>query len=402
MNVLVDLLFIVPERNRGVRTYVDNLLAELNGLPDTNVTALTNRHNHDYYRNELGLRCHAAPVDGGNRLTRFLYQQAGIGFAAKSTGADVLFSPGYSAPVLPSLPTVVTLHDVGFRDIAASAPPAVRWVQGLVIPWAVRSAARIITVSQFSKIRIMNLLGIAGNKISVIHNGPLPGAGGLAESDWLRLSRKHGVRGRFFLSISDGRPHKNIERMVRAFLRMKIACGGDWQLVLVGHELDGKIREYVAREGFRDDVIATGFVSEAEKIAFLNNGFVHVFPSLYEGFGLPALEAQSCGLPLASSKHGSLPEVCGEGAVYFDAASVENIAAVLIELCRNAALRERIVRKGYENVRRFSWRRAAIATAAVLEGAAGGGGGGGGEARHGRHGRAESIPAAASQDCDEA
>lgn len=380
MNVLVDLLFIVPGRNRGVRTYVDNLLTEMRDVPGTNVTCLTNRRNHDYYRNELRFRCRAAPVGGGNRGIRLLYQQVGTGLAAKRSGADVLFCPGFFAPVLAGLPTVVTVHDVGFEDISASAPAAHRLVQRLLIPPGVRSASRIVTVSRFSKDRIMEELGIAEDRIAVIHNGPPLNLDASAESDWPRLRREHGVRGRFFLSISDGRPHKNVARLVRAFVKMKKVCGGDWQLVLVGHELDGETRAHMVREGFGDDVIATGFVSEAEKISFLKNGFAHVFPSLHEGFGLPALEAQSCGLPLASSRYGSLPEVCGEGAVYFDATSVESIAAVLIELCRNAALRERIVRKGYENAGRFSWRRAAIETAAVLESAARG------EPKRGGHG----------------
>lgn len=369
MNVLVDLLFVVPGRNRGVRTYVDNLLTAMNDVPGVNITCLTNRRNHDHYRNELRCRCHAAPVDGGNRGARLLYQQVGTGRAARRTGADVLFCPGYFVPVLVSLPIVVTVHDVGFEDISASAPATDRFIQRLLIPRSVRSASRIITPSRFSKGRVMEVLGVAEDRIAVIHEGPPPGPDAFDAGDWPRLRKRHGVRGRFFLSISDGRPHKNIERLVRAFVKMKRACGGDWQLVLVGHELDGGIRTYVAREGFGDDVIATGFVSEAEKISFLRHGFAHVIPSLHEGFGLPALEAQTYGLPLASSRCGSLPETCGEGAVYFEATSVENIAAVLIELCRDAVLRERLVRKGYENVRRFSWRRAATATAAVLESA---------------------------------
>lgn len=370
MNVLVDLLFLVPGRNRGVRTYVDNLLTEMNDVPGANITCLTNRSNHDYYRNELRFRCRAAPVGGGNRGARLLYQQVGTGLAARKIGADVLFCPGYFSPILARLPTVVTVHDMGFEDISASAPAADRLIQRLLIPPGVRSASRIVTVSRFSKGRIMEALGVAEDRITVIHNGPPSGVDAFREDDWPRLRREHGVRGRFFLSISDGRPHKNVERMVRAFVKMKRACGGDWQLVLVGHELDRETRAYVAREGFGGDVVATGFVSETAKASFLRNGFAHVVPSLHEGFGLPALEAQSYGLPLASSRRGSLPEICGEGAVYFEATSVENIAAALIELCRNAVLRERLVRKGYENVRRFSWRRAAAATAAVLEDAA--------------------------------
>ena len=119
-------------------------------------------------------------------------------------------------------------------------------------------------------------------------------------------------------------------------------------------------------------MVATGFISEAEKIAFLRNGLAYFFPSLYEGFGLPALEAQSCGLPLAASRYGSLPEVCGQGAVYFDAMSVESIADTFLELRDDGELRDILIQAGFANIQRFSWQRAAQETRAILQAAAAG------------------------------
>ena len=131
------------------------------------------------------------------------------------------------------------------------------------------------------------------------------------------------------------------------------------------------MKTYLERAGLGDAVIATGFISHGEKIAFLRNSLAYFFPSLYEGFGLPALEAQSCGLPLAASRYGSLPEVCGPGALYFDALSVDSIAKAFLELRQDGELRARLVREGYANLARFSWRRAAQETLAVLQAAAG-------------------------------
>ena len=369
MNILVDLLFIVPGRNRGTETYVESLLAELRTLPDTNIVCLTNRVNHSYFQDELGFQCYASPIDGRNRVSRLIYQQVAFGTIAKRTKADVLFCPGYLAPVFPTLPTVVTIHDMNFRDIPSMQPDA-RWVHNMMIPRVVRSVSQIITVSQFSKKRIIETLDVAGDKIAVVYEGPLADLNKVVESDWQAVKRKYAVRDECFLSVSSGLPHKNVERLVHGFVEMKKKCPGDHQLVLVGHELDDGIKTYLEQEAFRDDVIATGFVSKAEKLSFLKNSIAYFHPSLYEGFGLPALEAQSCGLPLAASKYASIPEVCGEGAIYFDAKSIDGIANAFLDLLNNQGLRERLIRKGYENVSRFSWRQAAIETLALLRDAA--------------------------------
>ena len=360
----------MPGRNRGTETYIDGLLAEMGNLPNTNLLCLTNESNHHHYRQEMGLPCRAAPIDGRNRVTRLLYQQMAVGSVARETDADVLFCPLYLAPVRPALPTVVVIHDVNFRDIPASMPFGVRLTHRLLIPPTARAATRIVTVSAFSKQRIGKTLGTEEGKIAVIHEGPLVMGERAAPCDWHELKKKYGIRGQCFLSISSGMPHKNIARLVRAFIEMKKRRPGDQQLVLLGHRLSPEIEATLRTAALREDVIATGFVSASEKLSFLRNALAYCQPSLYEGFGLPALEAQSCGLPVAASTCASLPEVCGEGALYFDALSVESIADALLVLHDDPSRRQCLVRKGYENLRRFSWRTAATETRRVLAEAA--------------------------------
>ena len=366
MKVIVDLLFIVPGRNRGTQTYVDSLLPELAALPDVDLVCITNRLNHRYYAEQLGLQCWAAPVAGSRRPFRVLYQQFLMSAAAKRLGGDVLFCPGYLSPAFPTLPTVVVLHDLNFRDIPQVVSATRRLLFNLLAPPAVRRASAVITISAFSKERIAGGLRGAGEKVAVVHYGPLANPE-IAGADWPAVKAKYGVRGDYFLSVSSGDPHKNIQRLAQGFVAALRRSPGTEQLVLVGHRLDAELDAWLRREGFSDAVVATGFISEAEKIAFLRNGLAYFFPSLYEGFGLPALEAQSCGLPLAASRYGSLPEVCGQGAVYFDAMSVESIADTFLELRDDGELRDSLIQAGYDNVLRFSWRRAAQETLAVLQ-----------------------------------
>ena len=369
MKVIVDLLFIVPGRNRGTQTYVDSLLPELRELPGLELVCLTNRRNHRYYAEELGLPCHRTPVSGGNRPFRILYQQLGMNALAEKLGGDALLCPGYLSPMAPRLPTVVILHDMNFRDIPETVSAGRRLIYNLLAPRAVRSAAGVITVSQFAKERIERALGAEGGRAVVVYGGGLTD-GAMAAADWPAVKGKYGIRGDCFLSISSGEAYKNIRRLAEGFAAAQQKAPGGEQLVLVGHQLDREVKTYLERAGLGDAVVATGFISHGEKIAFLRNSLAYFFPSLYEGFGLPALEAQSCGLPLAASRYGSLPEVCGPGALYFDALSVESIAAAFLELRADGELRARLVREGYANLARFSWRRAAQETLAVLQSAA--------------------------------
>ncbi len=365
LKIVVDLLFIVPGRNRGTQTYVDNLLPKLNSLPTANVVCLTNRFNHAYYKDELMLSCQLTPVSGGNRLLRLMYQQFIVPHIAKLLGADVLFCPGNLSPVFSIVPTVITVHDTNFRDLSVMHL-GTRLVYNALLPRMVRSASKIITCSQFSKGRIVSHLKGVADKINIVYLGPIPTDAMVTDDDWSAIKRKYGIIGDVFLSISSGRPHKNIYRLVQGFMGMKKILPGNHQLVLVGHELDDETRTFLERNAFSDFVIATGYVSESEKFLFLKNSLAYFFPSLYEGFGLPVLEAQSFGLPLAASEYGSLPEVCGQGASYFDAMSVNSITNAFVDLCKDTELRERLIRKGYENLSRFSWRSTATETLEVL------------------------------------
>ncbi len=333
------------------------------------LVCVTNARNHRYYAEDLGLPCHRAPVGGSNRPLRALYQQAVLSSTARRLGGDVLFCPGYLSPVAARLPTVVVMHDVNFRDIPQSVSASRRLLYNLIVPRAVRAAAAVITVSHFAKQRLRRALACDDGAIAVVHEGP-PAHPQAPGADWAAVRRRYGIRGACFLSISSGAPHKNVPRLVQGFVQARRSSADGAQLALVGHELDAETRAYLEREGMRGAVAATGFVPQADKLAFLRNSRAFVFPSLYEGFGLPALEAQGCGLPLAASRCGSLPEVCGRGALYFDARSAPSIAGAFLQLDADAALRARLIRAGYANLSRFSWTRAAEETLVVLRKAA--------------------------------
>lgn len=365
MKVVVDLLFIIPGKNRGTQTYVDSLLAELTRLKGIEIICLTNKANHTYYE-KFGYDCRRTAISGKNRVLRILYQQLFVSRIAQRLGADVLFCPGYLSPMFPRLPMVPVIHDMNYRDIPESIAFFNRKAYEVIVPRSSRAAAKVITVSHFSKERIVTLLGLNEEAVTVVHEGPLAVSTTGNQTDWETFRAKHAIESECFLSICSGALHKNVERLVDGFLLMREKTGANVNLVLVGHSLSESVMKKLEGTAADHGVVVTGFISDEEKVVLLKNSLAYIFPSLYEGFGLPALEAHSCGLPLAASRYGSLPEVCGDAALYFDAMDIRSIADAMQTLYTDKALREKLKEAGYRNVQRFCWKRAAEETRAVL------------------------------------
>ena len=232
----------------------------------------------------------------------------------------------------------------------------------VIIPLSARQADKIIAVSSFSRSRILHWLNVAPESVHTVHEGPLQRVE-VEDEPWEALKRQYKISGDVFLSVSSGLAHKNILLLIKAFLGfVRKADSFDGCLVLIGHHATDEMRNLLEKSLDRDRVIFTGFVSEAAKKAFLKRSRFYVFSSHYEGFGLPVLEAQSCGLPLICSNAASLPEVAGEGALYFNPHSVDDLVLKLSEAYKNKSIRDNLIKKGYQNVEKFTWSRAASET----------------------------------------
>jgi len=186
-----------------------------------------------------------------------------------------------------------------------------------------------------------------------------------------RVRARYGIGERYLLYVGTLQPRKNLARLVDAFTRL----AGDpaltgVQLVLAGKPgwLADDLAPRVARLGLAGRVLFPGYIADADLPALLSGALAFAFPSLYEGFGIPVLEAQSCGVPVMTSNNSSLPEVAGDAALLVDPHDVDAIAEAMRRLVTDDALRAELVRRGFENVKRFSWEKCARETLAVLEG----------------------------------
>ena len=303
---------------------------------------------------------------------------------AASRGAfDVFFFPAvYSFyPLGRRPPTVIAFHDAMAEQHPGLAFPGRR----ARLSWAAktwlakRQADRVLTVSESARADVVRVFGVNPEIVRVV-----PEAAGFEfhpvddEDARGRACRQYDLPEDRLLLLHVGglSPHKNLDRLLHAVARLDPSLP-PWHLALVG-DITGdsflgcypQLAKAVGRLGLEDRVTFTGFVPDPDLVVLYNAATMLVLPSLAEGFGLPALEAMACGLPVVASRRGSLPEVLGPAALFFDPADVDDMAGAIARALRDADLRARLRRAGLERAQAFSWTAAAEATVRVLEEAA--------------------------------
>jgi len=283
---------------------------------------------------------------------------------------DVLFIPAHVLPfVLPArrLPaSVVTIHDLGYHFF----PQAHSLFQRLYLPWSTRwsaqMASQLIAVSEATALDLQRIYHTPRSKITIVHeatNRPT-----VAWSDQAVRSR-YPLPASYALYVGTLQPRKNLARLIQAYHQLGEHQPLAWDLVLAGADGgEGKpLRELVAKLNLNRRVHFLGYVADEALPALYWGAHFFCFPSLFEGFGLPILEAQTHGVPVMSTNNSSLPEIAGDAAILVDPTDVDALADAMLQLSQDEALRQRLIAAGYENVKRFSWVKAAQETLAVLE-----------------------------------
>ncbi|MFD0697831.1 glycosyltransferase family 4 protein [Paenibacillus sp. GCM10027628] len=219
-----------------------------------------------------------------------------------------------------------------------------------------RKLDKVITVSQFSKNEISEYLRVPKEKIHVNYLGIADVFDQAANEQLTNESilNKYGITKKYLISIGTLEPRKNLKGLVQAFKLIKEKYGFEGQLVLVGRK--GWIQELHIPASLMQDIILTGFVSDSELPVLLQGSEAFVFPSYYEGFGLPLIEAMSLGVPIISSNRGSLPEIGGEACYYFDPYDANNMSRIINDVLCDTGLREEMSEQGRRRASEFTWR----------------------------------------------
>lgn len=296
----------------------------------------------------------------------------------KVPDSDLFWSPHYNIPLLPirAKKRLVTIHDVFHLAFLDQLSFKQKVYAKLMINLAVRLSDKIVTVSNFSKSEIIKFTNISENKIEVIYNGINKNSFKIIHDNSLveGVRTKYDLPKRFILYVGNVKPHKNLIRLLKAFKINLIQNGiKDYNLVIVGKKEGfitgdkGLFKMLEDNTNLKRKVLFTGYVENEDLPVIYNLASLFVFPSFYEGFGLPPLEAMACGCPVVVSNAASLPEVCGDAAYYIDPHDVESIAKGMCEVLTDDDLMRILIRKGLERVNIFSWERSAREHLRVFE-----------------------------------
>lgn len=346
-------------RDFGIGTYIRNLIQSLGELDAVNRYTLIAGGELDYPE--------FAALPANFQLARFWPREQGLTATLtlpvllRRLKPDLIHIPWNNVPFGVPHPYLVTVHDMGSLLSARDQglPNTLRLSrlrQGLI------NAAKLITVSNATRRDVETLLGIPGRRIRTVYNAPDPAFNHTPDPPDTRILDRYQIAYPFLLYAGRTNPHKNISRLVEAFavVRTELAAHPfyrDLRLIIIGDEISKYpyLRHAVHKSRVEDAVRFLGYVPIETLRVFYQAAEAFVFPSLYEGFGLPPLEAMACGTPVVASNVSALPEVVGDAAQVVNPENVFDIARGIREVLLDRQLRATLVRRGFDQVKRFSW-----------------------------------------------
>ncbi len=372
LKIGVNALYLIPGGVGGTEIYLRNLLSALAAIDKRNeYFVFTNRETGmDLSPRTRNFQTVSAPVPARIRPARLLWEQTMLPLQAFSRHLDVMFSPGFTAPLVTTARKVTVIHDLQHKKQPGNFGAIERWAWDLMVWSGARHSHFLITPSEVSKRDVIAAYGVPASKIRAVHHGVEPDFLGLRRNPFYQESflAEAGLPGeRYLLAVSTVHPHKNWERLLDAYQQLA-EHGFIEHLVVAG--LPGKswnaVHQQLKRSGLDDRVHLLGWQPRRILLALFKFAEALVFPSTFEGFGIPVLEAMAAGLPVACSDIPPLREVADGAAVFFDPASTEAIREGMKTVLGDLARREQIVASGLEKAKGCTWQRAAEQTLAVL------------------------------------
>jgi glycosyltransferase involved in cell wall biosynthesis len=344
----------------GTETYAAELLkAFARAENDTEFVVFLNAEAHSFPVPESPrFKKVVCMVHAANRVKRYLFEQFVLPVMALRYNLDLMHSLGYVGPVLIVQKHIITIHDANFVRLSHQMKPLKRWIYGLIVKLSAKTCSHVVTISGFSKQELVGSLGLSRSKLSVVaHGAPnVPDYMTEAEADQPTWARKP-----YILVLGGGSVHKNISAFVEAFVSVQRRI--PHSLVIAGRlAVSLGSNPKVAGLLKSGKITITGFLDDQSLDLAYRGADLFVFPTLYEGFGLPVLEAQARGVPVLCSKVASLPEIGADSVEYLDPHCVTGMADALVSLVGNPARLKELREAGYMNAARFTWERAAAQT----------------------------------------
>jgi glycosyltransferase involved in cell wall biosynthesis len=371
MVIGVDVSRALRAHRTGTERYALEIVRHLLQLPEASAHAWRLYSDAEPIKSPFPIRTPGSPIDNVELAVlpgRRLWTHRTLAAEVHRRPPDVLFVPAHVIPfVWPSRrlpPSVVTIHDLGYLHF----PQAHTWRQSLYLNWSTRwsarVAARVIAISRATADDLQTAYAIDRRKIDVIYEATVP----TADMDAAASPLPAHLPRSYALFVGTIQPRKNLVRLAKAYAELVKSHAVAWDLVIAGGKgwLSDKVVQAIEDLALPDRIHLPGYVAEDQMPALLKNARLFCFVSLYEGFGLPILEAQAAGVPVMTANNSSLPEVAGDAAILVDPTDVDAIAEAMLRLSSDETLRQQLIAAGRANVARFSWQKAARETLAVL------------------------------------
>jgi len=290
---------------------------------------------------------------------KILYEQCVLPF--RLTNKDIIHFIDYSSPLVGvKIPFIITIHDLSFMKYPETFTLGSRTIKNILAPRGIKNAKKIIVDSINTKRDILSYFPSVLDKIEVIY----PAVKGFSQISDINkinsINNKFGVRGKYVLGVGTIEPRKNLSILIEAFLKVKLK-NKDLSLVLVGKKgwLYKDLFDSIKKERLEDSIIFTGYISNEELNCVYSGAECFVYPSIYEGFGLPPLEAMNCGTPVIVSNTSSLPEVVGDAGIKINPKDSDELAKSIISIISNLAFKNKLAEMGFKQAQKFSWEIAA-------------------------------------------
>lgn len=375
MKIGVNTLFLIPGEVGGTETYLRQTLKAIAGdFPDISLILFTNRENDPVLRKDLSVFKNVGfeilDFAASNRYVRIIREQLELPGRVKHSGVDVLWSPGYTAPYFCSCPQVVTIPDMQYKNFPQDLTLTARMVTDILVKCAARRCRRIIAISEFSKSEVEKHTHVGRGRIDVVplavdeaFGNPVPREKRIQVLASLVPSDRP-----YLLSVANTYPHKNIHTLVRAFGEMERKIPHN--LVIVGNPRLGEeeVQKALAMIVDVKRVIRMSKLSMEQMVCLYQGCDVFVLPSLYEGFGLPVLEAMMAGVPVVTTRSASIPEVGGDCVFYADGLDIGDLTSAI---CRVTAMtqqqRDQWCRIAAARARTFTWQSTAKGSIEVIK-----------------------------------
>ncbi|MHB8792455.1 MAG: glycosyltransferase family 4 protein [Thermoleophilia bacterium] len=356
----------IGENLTGNETYIANLISGISSIESGHQFTLlfTRRDLADRWSNKYD-RVETALIRPSTPLIRIPFS---LPYLAWRRRIDLLHVQ-YVSPPLIQIPVVTTIHDISFEKYPDlfSAREVAQF--RMTIPMSARRAAKVITISENSKKDLIEFYGLKEEDIVVTYLGVSsifsPVAAGHEE-----IMKKYGIDGPYILTVGNLQPRKNLQRLVAAYVRLRNSRPDiKHKLVIVGKRAwrHDPIIESAKQSRWAKDILLTDYVPEDDLPVLYSGASVFVYPSIYEGFGLPPLEAMACGVPVITSDRSSLPEVVGDAAIKINPFDVEAIAASMASVILEPSVASKMRQDSVERASLFSWEKCARQTVDIFE-----------------------------------